>query len=43
VLDEACAEWAESYGDQTEKDHAALVKAIQEGKIKADLEATAES
>jgi hypothetical protein len=43
VLDEAFAEWGECYGDQTERDHAALVKAIQGGKIKADLETTAES
>jgi len=42
VLDEAFAEWEESYGDQTERDHAALVKAIQEGKIKADLTASAD-
>jgi uncharacterized protein (DUF2252 family) len=42
VLDEAFAEWAESYGDQTERDHAALVKAIQEGKIKADLATSAD-
>ena len=42
VLDDAFAEWAESYGDQTERDHAALVKAIQEGKIKADLATSAD-
>ena len=29
--------WAEKYGDQTEKDHAALLKAIRENKVKADL------
>jgi uncharacterized protein (DUF2252 family) len=37
VLDEALAVWAESYGDQTESDHAALVDAIKSGKVKADL------
>jgi uncharacterized protein (DUF2252 family) len=37
VLDEASAEWAERYGDQIEKDHAALVKAIRQKKVKADL------
>ncbi len=36
VLDEALAAWAESYGDQTERDHAALVKAIRRGEVKAD-------
>jgi hypothetical protein len=35
VLDEALADWAERYGNQTEQDHATLVKAIQKGKIKA--------
>jgi uncharacterized protein (DUF2252 family) len=37
VLDEALATWAESYGDQTESDHAALVGAIQRGDVQADL------
>jgi len=37
VLDEALASWAESYGDQTESDHAALLKAIRQNKVKADL------
>ena len=37
VLDEALAVWAESYGDQTESDHAALVDAIQRGEVEADL------
>jgi uncharacterized protein (DUF2252 family) len=37
VLDEALAEWAESYGDQTEKDHAALLAAIKDGTIEADM------
>ena len=37
VLDEALAEWAESYGDQTVKDHAALLEAIKDGSVEADL------
>lgn len=37
VLDEAIAVWAESYGDQTESDHAALVDAIHRGDVEADL------
>ncbi len=39
VLPETLAKWAEAYGDQTEKDHAALVSAIQSGKIKAEIQA----
>jgi uncharacterized protein (DUF2252 family) len=35
VLDEALADWAEAYGDQTLKDHAALVQAIEKGRVKA--------
>jgi len=35
VLDEALAEFAESYGDQTETDHASLVQAIKKGRVKA--------
>jgi hypothetical protein len=35
TLDEALANFAEAYGDQTERDHAALVKAIKTGKIAA--------
>lgn len=35
VLDEALAEFAESYGNQTETDHASLVQAIQKGRVKA--------
>jgi uncharacterized protein (DUF2252 family) len=38
VFDEALATWAESYGDQTEADHAALLKAIRQNKVKADLQ-----
>jgi uncharacterized protein (DUF2252 family) len=37
VLDQALATWAESYGNQTESDHAALVDAIQRGDVEADL------
>ena len=37
VFDEALASWAENYGDQTERDHEALVDAIRQGKVKADL------
>ena len=39
VLDEALAEWAESYGDQTERDHSLLVEAIKKGQIKAEAQA----
>jgi uncharacterized protein (DUF2252 family) len=39
VLDEALAEWAERYGDQTERDHSLLVKAIRKGEIKAEVQA----
>jgi uncharacterized protein (DUF2252 family) len=35
VLDRALVEFAERYGDQTEADHAALVKAIEDGRVKA--------
>jgi uncharacterized protein (DUF2252 family) len=35
VLDEALAGWAEAYGNQTEKDHGALVQAIERGRVKA--------
>ena len=38
VLDEALATWAEQYGDQTERDHAALVAAIKSGKIQANMD-----
>jgi hypothetical protein len=42
ILDEALATWAESYGDQTERDHAALVAAIKAGKIQARIEGVLE-
>ena len=35
VYDAAIAEWAEAYGDQTERDHAALEKAIKSGRVHA--------
>jgi uncharacterized protein (DUF2252 family) len=39
TLDEAFADWAEAYGNQTEKDHARLVKAIKSGRVAAAAEA----
>ena len=35
ALDESLAEWAESYGDQTEEDHVGLVASIKRGETKA--------
>ena len=35
TLDRALADFAEAYGDQTERDHAALVKAIKAGRVEA--------
>jgi len=35
TLDRALAQFAEAYGDQTERDHAELVKAIKTGRVKA--------
>ena len=35
TLDRALADFAEAYGDQTERDHAELVKAIKAGRVKA--------
>ena len=32
-LDRALADFAESYGDQTERDHAELVQAIKRGRV----------
>ncbi|HMK29056.1 MAG TPA: DUF2252 family protein, partial [Terriglobales bacterium] len=37
VLDEALASWGEAYGDQTEEDHAVLLKAIRRGEVEANL------
>ena len=42
AFDEALVEWAEAYGNQTEQDHATLVKAIRHGTVKADLESVDE-
>jgi uncharacterized protein (DUF2252 family) len=35
ALDKALADWAEAYGEQTLKDHTALVKAIKSGRVEA--------
>ena len=35
AFDEALADFAEAYGDQTERDHDLLVKAIKAGKVPA--------
>ena len=35
TLDRALADFAEAYGDQTERDHAELVQAIKRGRVKA--------
>jgi uncharacterized protein (DUF2252 family) len=39
VFDEAIAKFATAYADQTERDHAALLKAIRAGRIQARLSA----
>lgn len=36
-FDDAMADWAEAYADQTELDHAALIKAIRMGKVEAAI------
>jgi uncharacterized protein (DUF2252 family) len=38
TLDRALVDFAEAYGDQTERDHAELVKAIKAGHVKAVVE-----
>ena len=38
-FDQAIAEFSVSYADQNEKDHSALERAIQKGKVKAVVEA----
>ncbi|MGF1470271.1 MAG: DUF2252 domain-containing protein [Rubrobacteraceae bacterium] len=38
-FDEAIADFAEAYADQTERDHATLCAAVKEGKVAADVEA----
>ena len=35
ALDEAIADFAEAYADQNERDHAALLKAVRTGRLKA--------
>jgi len=37
VLDEAVAEFAESYTDQTEEDHASLSRAIKQHQVRAAM------
>ena len=37
-FDEAVGDFAVAYADQNEKDHAALVKAVRDGRIEANLE-----
>lgn len=37
-FDEAIADFAEGYADQNEQDHAALVLAVRDGRVEADLE-----
>jgi hypothetical protein len=39
VFDEALAAFSVAYADQNEKDHAALKRAIQDGKLEALIEA----
>lgn len=38
ALDDSLADWAESYGDQTEQDHATLLASIKRGETKADIQ-----
>ena len=38
LFEQAIALFAESYADQTERDHAALLAAIKEGRIKAEVD-----
>jgi hypothetical protein len=38
VLDRALASFSAAYADQTEKDHAALERAIRAGKVQAVVE-----
>jgi hypothetical protein len=38
VFDEAVAEFAIAYADQTERDHAALVQAVKSGRLHAAVE-----
>ena len=36
VVDHAMADFAERYADQTERDHAAFLAAIKDGRVKAE-------
>jgi hypothetical protein len=38
TLDRALADFAEDYGDQTERDHGELVQAIKRGRVQAAAE-----
>jgi hypothetical protein len=38
-FDRSVADFAESYADQTERDHAALCAAVKSGRITADADA----
>jgi Uncharacterized protein conserved in bacteria (DUF2252) len=38
LFEQAIALFAEAYADQTERDHAALLAAIKEGRIKAEVD-----
>jgi hypothetical protein len=41
TFEKALVRFSKSYADQTEKDHAALARAVKSGRIKADLNASA--
>jgi hypothetical protein len=38
MFDQAIALFAEAYADQTERDYKTLVKAIKDGRIKAEVD-----
>ena len=38
LFEEAIALFAEAYADQTDRDHAALLAAMKEGRIKAEVD-----
>jgi len=38
LFEQAIASFAEAYADQTERDHAALLAAIKEGRIQAEVD-----
>ena len=37
TFDQAIADFAETYGDQTERDHAALADAVASGRVQAQM------